>query len=115
MPFTGDGGSAKDSSVPTGDANLTLGRCATPGAIRDNFDDDVVATQWSVDRNGGTVDETGGRLAVSPSSSAFAGYISLHYIDLTNAAIEVEVPTMVDTSSNAVAELFVESDANHFV
>jgi hypothetical protein len=114
---SGDGGDAAvhDGPGTEGDANLTVGRCATPGAIRDNFDDGQVAALWTVDTNGGTVNETGGRLAVTPTASPFSGYISRHYIDLTNAAIEVEVPTMVNTSSNALAELFAELDTNHFV
>lgn len=110
---TGDGAIVVDAAI--GDANQMVGPCASPGAIRDNFDDPAVSPMWTVDTRGGTAVEQGSRLVVTPTGTLFAGYISKHYVDLTGAAIEVEVPQMLDVTTNALAELLVEADVTHFV
>jgi hypothetical protein len=106
-------GAIVDAAI--GDANQMVGPCGSPGAIRDNFDDPAVSPMWNVDTQGGTAAEQASRLVVTPTGTAFTGYISKHYIDLTGAAIEVEVPKMLDTTTNAIAEIFVEADVTHFV
>jgi hypothetical protein len=110
---TGDDASSDGTS--DGTAGLPVGRCSEPGAIRDNFNDGVIATQWASDTNGGTVVEQSGAVVVTPTTTPFTGLVSKHYVDLTGAAIQVEVPQMVDVGTSAVAELVGEADTSHYV
>ena len=105
-----DAARAVDAAV--GDANLVLGRCGTPGAVRDNFDDGVTSAIWRV-ANATTAVEQGGRLVVTPTGTMFAGYQAKHFVDLTGAAIEVDVPQMLDTTTAATAELAARADGMH--
>ena len=98
-----------------GDANELAGPCGSPGAIHDNFDDPTAPAMWNVDVVGGTVVRQNSRLVVTPTGTPFAGYIAKHLVALTGAAIEVEVPQMLDVTTNGLAELYVEQDNMHFV
>jgi hypothetical protein len=96
------------------DAGPTFtGKCGSTGAIRDNFDDGVIDTEW---RASGMAMEAGGVLAVTPDSSVnFGGYATKHRVDLTGTNVAVEVPQMLDTSSNATAALYLVGDPTHYL
>ena len=112
-----DGGTGQvlDGSVDAGpDAGpIYTGKCGSTGAIRDNFDDGAVDDEW---RAAGMEVEANGVLSVTPNSNQnFSGYLSKHRVDLTGTNVEVEVPQMLDTASNATAALYLVADPNHYV
>ena len=109
-----DGLAPGDAAVDAPDAGpMFTGPCGSTGAIRDNFDDGAIDNEW---RASGMTMETGGVLAVSPDSSTiFAGYLSKHRVDLTGTNVAIEVPQMVDTSTNALAALYLVADSSHYV
>src|SRR5450755_2987817 len=92
------------------DAGTTVdGPCGLPGAIRDDFNDNVTADRWIVETPAQT-NETGGELVVTPIGvvvnvtitpmivAQFMGYYSKHAVDLTGGTVTTEVTGMVDTS-----------------
>ncbi|MEO6776555.1 MAG: hypothetical protein ABI467_26665 [Kofleriaceae bacterium] len=92
---------------------MFTGTCGSTGAIRDDFDDGVIDNEW---RAAGITTETGGVLAVTPNSNLnFGGYLSKHRVDLAGTNVAVEVPQMVDTSSNATAALYLVADPTHYL
>lgn len=108
-------GSAADAGLDGGpDAGpVYTGPCGSTGAIRDNFDDGAIANAW---RASGMTMEANGVVAVTPNSSTtFAGYLAKHRVDLTGTNVEVEVPQMLDTTSNATAALYLVADPSHYV
>jgi hypothetical protein len=103
-----------DAAIDTPDAGpMFTGKCGSTGAIHDNFDDGAIDNQW---RASGMTAETGGVLAVTPNSSTnFGGYLTKHRVDLTGTNVAVEVPQMLDTSSNATAALYLVADMTHYL
>ena len=116
-PVTGDGGSNGGDDADGGgagsDAGPMLGPCGTPGAIRDDFDDGMIANQW---RSSRMVMETGGELVVTPDDSMrFGGYISKHGVDLTGSQVTVEVTQMIQSTMFGTAAMYLFADNTHYV
>jgi len=113
-----DGGSGPVLDAAVDDAGpdagpIYTGKCGSTGAIRDNFDDGAIDNEW---RTTGMASEANGVLSVTPNSSqTFSGYLSKHRVDLTGTNVEVEVPQMLDTTSNAIAALYLVADPNHYL
>ncbi len=105
---------ADDAPIPTdADMPVNTGPCGTPGAIRDDFADNVTGAQW---RTSGMVSEQGGELVATPdSNTTFGGYISKHRVDLTGSSVTVEVTAMVDTTKDDIAALYAITDATHYL
>ena len=92
---------------------IYTGTCGSTGAIHDDFDDGAIDNEW---RASGMTMEAGGVLAVTPDSSMnFGGYITKHRVDLTGTNVAVEVPQMLDTTSDATAALYLVADPTHYV
>lgn len=90
------------------------GPCGKAGAIEDDFADGAIAPTWIVANRADTA-EGGGTLAVTPSAAAFSGYLASPYVDLRDAAAEVEVRTMVTAGTGAVAMfMFTHRDGGRF-
>jgi hypothetical protein len=76
-----------------------------PTALTDDFEDGVRGREWlrSYDSPNCTLTEVGGELAVKPPDNAvgYCAYGSSSSYDLTGSAMTMEVPSMVDTTTNA--------------
>lgn len=78
------------------------GACGKPGTISDDFADGQRAPFWRVTRNGEVV-EADGTIAVTPMTGELAGYHATAYVDLREASAEVEIRTMLETGTGAIA------------
>jgi hypothetical protein len=101
--FSGSGASIIDGAPAVGiDAGADarerpVGACGKAGAVWDDFADGLTAAQWIVIRPG-QIQESAAGLRIAPLDGAidtYSGYLSDPAVDLRDAAVEVEVASMV--------------------
>lgn len=84
-----------------------IATCGKPGAIIDDFADGVPAYYWRVTTvYYNDVVETGGELVLTPGGSGPIGYTASAAVDLRDAGVEVEVPTMLAAGTGATASFY---------
>ncbi len=108
----GDGG-----TVDVGAGDAASGACGTNVQLYDDFEDGVIAPEWTtLAGNGLTVAETGGFLQITFSSnvpaSQTAGYKTNAAMDFTNTCVEAELVMAANQTSGAVVELQLGAGQN---
>jgi hypothetical protein len=95
------------------------GKWCPASSLTDNFDDGTRARAWlrSYDSPGCTLAETAGELVLKPPTNAigYCAYYSGSSYDMTNSAIAVEIPLMVNTTSTAEVYLTAQVEDEGYV
>jgi hypothetical protein len=95
-------GVAVDAAVDAGGTGIAT--CGKTGAVIDDFADGIPAYFWRVtSASYGDVAEVGGALVLTPAGGGAIGYTATTAVDLRDAGLEVEVPTMVTAGTGATA------------
>lgn len=103
------------SSMPP-DAPVTPpNHCGGPAALHDAFEDGAMGPLWLALGPTEANYVENGQLVLEPTDGSSVGYRSKTYVDLTNAAAEVEVTGMIDPQSDAVASFALIVDATHYL
>jgi hypothetical protein len=119
-PLAGsDAGGPGDSASPGEgggpDGGELVPTCGRAGAIRDTFDD---LDHWKVALDTSSTPtasiESGQVVLTPPSKQINAGIASKHFVDLRDAAVEVDV-VQTDTIGDAVTRLSVGQDPMHVI
>jgi len=91
------------------DCGSTMPHCGGFRLMSDEFDG-VSDALWSpVAAGPGTVTEIGGRLVLAPGAGGAAGYLSGLFHDLREGRVEIEIDRMVETNTDAIAQLLLGS------
>lgn len=99
-----DGAGAPVDAAAVDAGGNGIATCGKTGAIIDDFADGVPAYFWHpTSTYYGDVSETGGELVLTPSGGGVIGYTATVAVDLRDAGIEVEVPTMLTAGTGASA------------
>jgi hypothetical protein len=95
------------------------GKWCPASSLTDDFDDGTRARAWqrSYVNPGCTLAETAGELVLKPPTNAtgYCAYYSASSYDMTNSAIAVEVPVMVNTMSTAEVYFTAEAEGEGYV
>jgi hypothetical protein len=116
--LAGGGGSGLTGGGGTGGGGTGgAGLCGSVDVLGDNFDDNVLPTDWDANGWGLTdLQEAGSEIQITLPADGSGGeaYLtSWRYYDLRDRRLRIEIPTMVDGASDAEAWFGIEYDADN--